>query len=231
MIDVGANIGDTVMLCADAPDARFLCVEADPKFAPILRHNLTGVNAVFIHSLCGARDETVGVVRQNQEGTAIFAPAGSAGAGEQVAFRRLDSIIDEHPDFAAAHLLKIDTDGYDFDVLRGATRMLARRPAVFFEAAPFGRKSYLTEVGAIFDLLRTSGYTQVLLYDNYGLPFGRYRLADEAAWTDALRYQVFSGRIFYDILAMGDPDFDEFAATEYGFFDTKHASQMAPSAT
>lgn len=227
MVDVGANIGDTASICSTVGAATFLCVEADPKYADLLQRNLKGLEYTLVRTLCGSKDSELNVNRIAQEGTVEFKVGPTATPAEKETCRTLDSILRDHSEFALANLLKIDCDGYDFDVLRGASELLAKRPAVFFESAPFNRSTYLSDVRESFRKFKNAGYSSVLLYDNFGSLFGRFALEAESAWTDALVYQLVSDRIFFDILALPDPLFDEFANLETHHYATLAVGQSA----
>ena len=72
--------------------------------------------------------------------------------------------------FENVRLLKIDTDGYDLRVIRGARRLLkATKPVLFFEYSP----DHMAAVGEhqpmrVFDELGDLGYDRLLFYDNFG---------------------------------------------------------------
>lgn len=66
--------------------------------------------------------------------TSSFQPEAAATDEIEVAIRRLDSMVDAH-DIPAPQLMKIDVEGAELDVLRGAARILeSHRPRIFLEA-------------------------------------------------------------------------------------------------
>jgi hypothetical protein len=80
----------------------------------------------------------------------------------------LDDLIGER----APDLIKVDTDGYDNKVLRGASRRLsASHPHLFFEYSPWHTRIYGKEEPlGIFPYLREIGYRVLVIYDNAGCP-------------------------------------------------------------
>jgi FkbM family methyltransferase len=66
---------------------------------------------------------------RHHDAAAYFAPVGT----EQVPVRKLDSIWDEHVPAGKSVYLKIDTQGHEEQVLRGAARSLTRVKAVQME--------------------------------------------------------------------------------------------------
>lgn len=57
MIDIGANIGDTIAACFAEPTDRFLAIEPDPHFLHYLRKNCATIeNCTALEVLCGPVD-------------------------------------------------------------------------------------------------------------------------------------------------------------------------------
>ena len=122
-LDVGANIGSYTILAARVCKARTIAFEPDPDAARVLRRNiainhLNGLACVRETALGGAHGEiafTVGldtmnrVARREDEATQV------------VPIRRLDDI----PDAAAPTLIKMDVEGFEEQVLSGASRALS----------------------------------------------------------------------------------------------------------
>ena len=131
----------------------------------------------------------------------------------------LDDMVAANPAFARTNLIKVDTDGHDFEVLAGAVRtIVANRPAVLFECDVFGRADYTESVLRTLDMFRNSGYCQYLVYDNFGYLIGCHALADHTAIKALLFYQLTSGFHYFDLLVMTDPDLSAFQSEEVEFF-------------
>lgn len=165
LIDVGANIGDTAVAVLESGASRVLCVEGHGPFVDLLRVNVATyadrapVAATFITE----RREPVRTVAE--KGTAHVARRESGPATST-----FDDLLDRHPDFAEASILKIDTDGYDLAILRSAREWLSKtQPLLFFEYAP----SFLVTQGedpeTVWTLLEDLGYSGVKLFANTGL--------------------------------------------------------------
>jgi hypothetical protein len=56
IIDVGANVGDSVVIIQDKINANFLCIEGNPKFIPLLKENQKNLKNIQISSLTGEWD-------------------------------------------------------------------------------------------------------------------------------------------------------------------------------
>lgn len=161
VVDVGAAVGDTALKLYDecGPQiASMTCIEGDPKFASLLRSNVGRQGAIIHERMLAASDGLARELIHNQHaGTAA-----SLGA-RQVPAITLDHVLGE----AEVDVLKIDTDGYDGNVLEGASNTLARRrPIVLFEWHPIACALAGTDVNAPFRLLK--GYSKTVWYTKYG---------------------------------------------------------------
>ena len=189
VVDVGANVGDTAAIVRAFVDSPVLCVEGDPAFARLLEANARAIGDVEVErSLVGAASGSLNLRLATGAGTGRVEPS-----EEPSELRSLSEILRDHPRFAAAGLLKIDTDGYDAAVLAGSDEVLAgHHPVVHFEydadlAARAGQ-----DVDAALARLREHGYDRVLVHANEG-DFVAAVEASDPALDDLLRY--FSGRV------------------------------------
>lgn len=139
MVDVGAHIGSFFHEVSEhQPSARIIAVEAIPKKVELLRRKFP---AVEIHS-CALGEA---------EGTATFyvntVASGFSSLGRpsdemrsqvveiEVPVRRLDDLVSSRE----VDLIKIDVEGAELGVLRGAGRLFGEsRPTVLFESGPTG---------------------------------------------------------------------------------------------
>jgi FkbM family methyltransferase len=165
MVDVGAAIGDTVLLIKQrAPKSigRFICVEGDDEFFALLTANCRQFNDVIpVNTLLARERKQIRSLTKHHLGTA------SAVGDEMREALPLDSIKEVAS--AAVDLLKVDVDGFDGDVLAGATQTLRRcRPYVIFEWHP----RLITEVGnhvhLAFETLAGCNYSPLLWFTNTG---------------------------------------------------------------
>ncbi len=171
VIDVGANVGDTVVNVGIKDHACYLCVEGDAVYYRLLRHNLGKHKYRYKAIPCFLTDEVATDVnyKLNQGGSSAELRYADilGGDKEEIPFRKLDDIVKEMR--FTPNILKIDTDGFDFKVLRGSKTILqAFKPALFFE----WDGTMLRKVGenpiSIFSYLYELGYKRALLFDNYG---------------------------------------------------------------
>ncbi len=209
MVDVGANIGDTAIPSALlVPHGTFLCIEGSPGFFQFLKRNVerAGMSGRFLlrETLCGeAGDLEQGLAIESNFGSGVV-KRGDGGEGPPLA--TLDQILEEAGLQDRVSLIKIDTDGFDYRVLRGGRHCLeTRHPVLYFELAPTVLRDQDEDPLGIFPMLRECGYSHFLLYTNFGEFFGVGRL-DEPAGMDFLKqaidYALRHRRFFYDIVVL-----------------------------
>ena len=220
-VDVGANIGDSIAALALHPSDRFIAVEPNPGFYPYLVKNSAAYQHVLpLQVICSSSDEQRAFNIEEKRGTASIVPANQHQTGlEHATPMTLDSLLLAHGGDSRIDLLKIDTDGHDFEVLAGARSVIQRDlPVVMFECDVFGNALYSEQVLEQLQYFQDCGYQQFMVYDNFGYLLGRYSLSDTGAFQHLLLYQLTSPFLYFDILLMTTPDIDAFYKTEAEVF-------------
>jgi FkbM family methyltransferase len=167
--DIGSNIGASLLtMCSERPDLRFVCFEATPRFIRYLRQNVTrnGLDSQvdIHHSLIGpdssewtlSCDVTSGSVAvENKLRRRVL-------VREQMVSTSLDTWFakDRPPG-----LVKVDTDGFEFQVLSSGRELFSRRrPDLFIEYCP----QLLREIGdspqILVEFLLDVGYSTADVY-------------------------------------------------------------------
>ncbi len=166
IIDVGANIGDTIALFRSAGvNQQIYAIEGEPFYFDLLEQNLSQFNNVKAFEVfLGEETQLEGFLIEANQGTAKLNIAG----GKTTQLQKLDDFIQEHQ-ISDIKLLKIDTDGFDLKILRGSLELIKNhQPILFFEYDA----DYLEEQGengiSIFKDLQKLEYDKILFYDNYG---------------------------------------------------------------
>ena len=135
VVDVGSNIGTHTLAAATlvGDDGLVVAIEPHPKTFSYLegnvRRNARG-NVVLLNVANGETDGEVGFTDRYEDNENCIAT--SPQPQVVVPLRRLDSIAPT-PHRAIA-LLKIDVEGFELPVLRGAAETLARTEAILYEA-------------------------------------------------------------------------------------------------
>ena len=230
LIDVGANIGDTIAAFYTGPEDQFLAIEPDPNFRKFLIANWgANPNVRVISDLCSS-ESLEGTYRlEEKNGTASLIPSTD---GLALRSRSLDDILKDDGFAKPANILKVDTDGHDFKVLAGAKGFISEnRPVVLFECAPFGNAMFIEQATETLERFHQAGYGCCLLYSNLGDFMGKYDLKELSAIKNLFFYQLLTDALYYDVLLINDQDVGEFFQSEAQFFADRVADRnLRPSA-
>jgi FkbM family methyltransferase len=171
--EIGSNIGASLLTMAPIRgDLRFVCFEPSRRFLPYLRRN---VEENSLRDRVAIEPQLVG-----PEGTR-WELTSNTSTGSVVVDRYCGHIPLETGVFSAVSLdryfarrddpgfIKIDTDGFELQVLVSAKALLTRsHPILFVEYTP----TLLTKAGnsghALLEFLGSVGYTRADLYDGEG---------------------------------------------------------------
>ena len=206
IVDVGANIGDTVIACRLESSDTALCIEPNGEYWPYLQQNLrlSEGNCLSSQSLVGRTDGVLNVSASTSGGTARYS---TGTTGFPVAVRTIPSLMST-AGMEQCNLLKIDTDGHDFDCLRGAEKLLNHStPAILFEADLFGNTRYGEELFDIVSMLVKMRYTLFIFYTNDGCFFNYYTNDTINQIYKAAFYQTIKNNTYFDVLALADQAF------------------------
>ena len=238
IVDIGANVGDSVAIMRSRTAAPILGIEGDASFLPYLEVNAARfadveVAPTYVRT-SGSPDDQLAVVRDG--GTArlerVTGP-GTAGADAPLVVTPLVEILRDHPRFAAPRLIKVDTDGQDAGILADADEVLASsHPVLFFEFDPaMTQAASGSNALETFPQLAALGYRRALFFTNLGdLVIG----LDRDAWSevDALSEYPAEGEpvAYFDVCAFG-PDDAALAAEVEGAERTRRRQARAGQAS
>ena len=215
-IDVGANVGDTVAVLREESFFPILCIEGDQQFFTVLKTNIALFSKAYVsQTYLGELDKEINAFVNKNAGTAHL--SSNHTSIEVISVKKLTNVLQEHPQFLGAKMLKIDTDGFDCKIIRGAIEYIHQaKPVVFFEYDPF----FLAQQGddglSVFKLFVEAGYQKLIIYDN----FGDLLLTCNVNDFDLLHhiYLFFSGRLgryYCDICAFHAEDYDLFQQAKF----------------
>jgi hypothetical protein len=133
--------------------------------------------------------------------------------------KSVDELINHYPHGVRINVLKIDTDGHDFEVLAGSKRLLSENlPIVLFECGAFNNNNYVEDCLKTLGLLKQCGYNYFFVYDNFGHLMGRYSLSDLTAFQYLLFFDIISQFYYFDILLIRDEEMLSFYQSEIDYF-------------
>lgn len=157
VVDVGANIGETVLTesLAVGPSGRVVAFEPHPRTFRFLRENLdlNQVRNVETHNV--GLGEKPGTVSFSDNKRDDMNRVNGDASGLQVRIERLDNCV---PALGRIQLLKVDVEGYEKFVFAGAPELLKRTECVYFEvsATHFGWFGYTTR--ELLEVLAQAGF-------------------------------------------------------------------------
>jgi len=166
-VDIGANVGDTAAIIRGACSLPILCVEGNEAFYALLQLNARNLGGgIFLEkALVGDPVRALGGEMQTAHGTARVVERCGA---PRIPFERLQDLLGRRTDVPPPCFVKIDTDGFDVDIILASEAVWRRhRPAIFFEYDPALQRPGEDAVRAL-DLLASVGYRTVLVYENTG---------------------------------------------------------------
>jgi FkbM family methyltransferase len=195
IIDVGANTGQTVVTFKQAfPDSSIYSFEPSPATYKKLVENCKDTVSVKTWNVgVGSREASLELMEYDRSDMTSFLPPDNLSWAKPIGATKvpvitLDSFAHEHAlDFI--HVLKSDTQGYDFEVLKGADRLMQenRIGLVFFEFIFGDMYQGLPKFDEVFRFLSERNFQLVTFYE----PRLEY---DVICWTEFL----FVNRAFND---------------------------------
>jgi FkbM family methyltransferase len=204
LVDIGANVGDTIIAVRSRVDVPALAIEGDELYARLLARNVASVPDVEIELAYVASSLTAGPVRAvRATGTAALVPSDAASP---VVTRPLTEIIESHPTFSAPGVVKIDTDGADAAIVVANAEWFARvRPIVFLEYAfDLAARIGDHEPWRAFAELALAGYEKAIVYVNTGELLLEASASDERLWRDLARHRASPAYFDVAVFPAGD---------------------------
>jgi FkbM family methyltransferase len=194
-VDVGVNHGTHLFQIAEAvgKTGKVIGVEAVPAFCLSVREAMAGPYARLaprIQLFECAVSETEGqaeffVSRINDGGLSGFKFRSVLDNTDvqhiSVKVKTLDSLVSSN---VPVSFMKIDIEGAEYDALRGAPKLLQKRPVVAFEFDNSAPKAFGYEVRDFYELF---GRYDLAVYDLFGFPM---RSADDLLATPIWNFIV-----------------------------------------
>lgn len=173
IVDVGANIGDTAIPFL-LNGNKVLCVEPSNYFFSYLKNNLKNFeekskNVVFLNYFISSSSKSIDLIIH--EGTAFAADDSrrldyKSSENINTKIITLDNLLKQHDNAQDLGLIKIDTDGYDYDVINSGLEIISqKKPLLFFENQL--TESNLLEYKNTYEKLQALDY-KLIAFDNTG---------------------------------------------------------------
>jgi FkbM family methyltransferase len=138
-LDVGAYHGVwTNMFLTIFPDARILMLEGQAEKEEQLKLAAAGWpgRACYEIALLGAADDAEVEFVEMETGSSVFEESSHFDRRKtRKKLVRLDTLLQRYPDFARADIIKLDTQGYELEILQGAGALLSHAQVVLLEVS------------------------------------------------------------------------------------------------
>lgn len=169
VIDIGANVGDTLALIKRKLDVKFVCVEGDPFIYKYLKRNSVQFNnTVTLNFFLGDQNgEAVFITEKEGWNTTLIPVQDSAGL--KISIVTFDKIMGNIHNILDYKLFKTDAEGFDTKIIRGALGFIRKvKPVICME---YNRENMdkISENGLLtLNLLADIGYETILIYESMG---------------------------------------------------------------
>jgi FkbM family methyltransferase len=168
-VDIGANVGFiSRQIARRFPRVRIVAFEPNPRIYPLLQRNLKHYpNCKLLQVGLGATDGILDFFHGEDSCVGSFVPGytsehagnylGGAIKQSKIAITTGDVALSE---IKAIAVMKMDVEGYEIEVLRGMSRLLAEHTikTIFFEFHPFAQKCAHVKPEEIIYFLMGAGY-------------------------------------------------------------------------
>lgn len=168
-LDIGANVGTYSIQSLEVvgPAGAVHAFEIDPRPLRCLKLSKDRFDYKNLHIHTIAVGAECGHVQLNQDDECGNSQVSIASGGVQVPMATLDSLMAKSK-FDQANVVKIDVEGFEFEVLKGARELLAKyRPSLIIEADEklLGRNGASVEM--VIRYLESFGYKCHVVSDTW----------------------------------------------------------------
>jgi FkbM family methyltransferase len=155
-VDAGANVGQLALAASRrvGPGGEVIAIEAHPKVFAYLAGNVAlndAANVQLLHCALGAGGGEVALTSRRSDDQNYVTESGSV----RVPMRTLDDMLAER---RPTRLLKLDVEGYELPVLRGAGRALDQTQVVYCELSAGNCHRYGYQPDEVEQLLLAHGF-------------------------------------------------------------------------
>lgn len=197
LIDVGANIGDSVTLCRLAGcTSKIIAVEPSERFFGYLRRNAANNQMLFdkvrcINAFIGQKKDNL--VLMERKGTAESIDKGRTASanpsGRHLSGSAIPTLSLAELNAVDVGLVKTDTDGYDAEVLSANYGWLLKHQPIIWAEAEVKTVKSLNKWISLLNQMDSRVYSHAMVFDNYGYAVaGGYLSEMKPLITSILQY-------------------------------------------
>jgi FkbM family methyltransferase len=189
LLDIGANVGDTIAIVKSIVDIPIVAIEGDPFVYGYLKQNASLFNQVYtIQQFLGEKNGNLQVTLEKGGWNTTIVPTETSA--KTIDLRTLDQVLIEHQLNAASFkLLKIDAEGFDTIILRGAfTTIEKHHPVLYFEYNRENMDAIGEDGISTLFALAKYGYKKIVFLDNHNRRLMCLPLSEEEMIQQLHRY-------------------------------------------
>jgi FkbM family methyltransferase len=156
VVDAGANIGSLSLLASSlAKNGKIFSIEANPRTFKYLKQNIALNKKENVYLFNTALGDTTGEIMFSDTSSDDQNKVTNDKTGLRVPIIRLDELnIDER----RVSLFKIDVEGFELFVLKGAQELLKKTDCIYFESWERHYKNYNYSTVDVIKFLSNSGF-------------------------------------------------------------------------
>lgn len=186
-LDVGANTGDTVAVVKSAKDVPVISIEGDEfSYSYLKRNTAQFSNVTIFNNFLGEKKGTIDADLQKKGWNTTIVPG--KGNGNKIDMVTLDDLLTTNfPNNVVSQikLLKIDTEGFDTIIIRGALNYIQTiKPVIYFEYNRDNMQAINEDGLATIRQLESLGYKTILFFDDRG----RFILSTDMADKETIQH-------------------------------------------
>lgn len=188
------------------PEANYFCFEPSKRFLPILKKNIKANrwNNVTLNSkILSSEAKTITLFNNSSTASPVVQEYDNHEFlfAQQVEATTLDTVFEGYE--GKIDLIKVDTDGYDYDVLLGAQeRIIMDQPILYFEFHQGFLKIAGRDAVDFLNYLNSLGYNNFGVFSNFGKWLG-FRVSSSEIMKLA------DQEIYLDLLALPEKDYEK----------------------
>ena len=167
-LDVGANAGDTAARVKSVADVPIISIEGDDISFHYLSKN-TGQfkRMTIIQQFLGEQNGFISASLEKKGWNTTIIP--SAEKGSPISIKTLDEVLKENHPGGRLKIFKIDTEGFDTIILRGAKNSLqVIKPVIYLEYNRDNMRAINENGLDTILVLAELGYDKILFFDDRG---------------------------------------------------------------
>lgn len=171
IVDIGANVGDTVAGFIKHTTAEIICVEPTKKFFTLLQKNVAGFgtdysNRVLLVNAYISNNSSEMFVSRIVKGTAIKEQ--TIATAEAPTYTLPDMLNSVGKSLSNVSLIKVDTDGFDSDCICSLGNQLRDVSPILYWENQIDTDKQCSKFLDMVDYLSDMGYKKFFIFDNFG---------------------------------------------------------------